>query len=215
MAGHWYVASRTHINCHGSDSSPTTRKLFANPGPIQIYRTKQHVGIPGLVQIEKKRDPRESGIGPPAPTSSNDSVESCPLLWLITISTLSCGWNTSCSSWNGERVQCRLCLACFGPRRGFSVCLGSHDLLWRTRQPRHLGGKRQFWLLQAYPGQWDASAKTLVFQDDSVPVHRAWPIHGFIRDEEVEQLPWSPYPPFSPYLNPIKHLWNSSDRATH
>ena len=49
----------------------------------------------------------------------------------------------------------------------------------------------------------------IVFQHDNDPKHTAARTKQWFQDNEVEVLTW---PPQSPDLNPIKHIWNDVDR---
>ncbi len=52
--------------------------------------------------------------------------------------------------------------------------------------------------------------RNFLFQHDNTPAHQARRMKDFLQDEEVEQLPW---PPYSPVLNHIEHVWNGLDHA--
>ena len=51
--------------------------------------------------------------------------------------------------------------------------------------------------------------KDWVMQHDNDPKHRAHIVTNWLNRENVERLKW---PPFSPDLNPIEHIWDEVER---
>ena len=48
-----------------------------------------------------------------------------------------------------------------------------------------------------------------VMQQDNDPKHQAHIVTHWLKEKEVELLKW---PPFSPDLNPIEHMWDEMER---
>ena len=51
--------------------------------------------------------------------------------------------------------------------------------------------------------------KEWLMQQDNDPKHRAHIVTHWLKEKEVELLKW---PPFSPDLNPIEHMWDEVER---
>ena len=51
--------------------------------------------------------------------------------------------------------------------------------------------------------------KNTVFQHDNDPKHTAHIVKNWFNKQRIERLNW---PPFSPYMNPIEHLWDEAER---
>ena len=52
--------------------------------------------------------------------------------------------------------------------------------------------------------------RNVLLQHDNAPPHRARVVQDFLRQQQIDQLPW---PAFPPDCNPIEHAWDALDRA--
>ena len=48
-----------------------------------------------------------------------------------------------------------------------------------------------------------------IFQQDNVPCHKSRLVNSYFNENNIRVMPW---PPRSPDLNPIEHVWNLIDK---
>ncbi len=139
--------------------------------------------------------------------------------WVMSFSLMT---TISSSAWmeyfvlvaNRDRGSMKNASRLLWPKEWVSVHVCEDHLLCGCNEPRHLSWKRQCWPLQACPVDGNAVICKEMLQQKFVnaPAHRARSLQEFLREEEVEQLLW---PPYSPDLNPIDHVWDCLSRAMH
>ena len=65
---------------------------------------------------------------------------------------------------------------------------------------------------EMFPNAGKHFSLNFLFVYNNVLAHRAWKFQKFVENQEINGLPWLVY---SPYLNPIKHCWDTLDQVVN